>query len=226
MGEQTMSETSDVNARPNPRRRLLRAAGAIGVVAMLPLRWAWSAILARTPAQTEGPFYPLVRPANAGNDLVHMPGAEGTPAGELATVTGRLLDADGRPFAGALVEIWQANGHGRYNDERYASSRPLDPRFRGYGTCVTDADGAYRFATIRPVAYTGRAPHIHFKVAGTGFAPLTTQMYVAGAAENDRDFLLRSLPAAERARLVVPFERDGGSAWRGTFDIVVARRTA
>ena len=227
MNDSTRPTTNhESTARAIRRRDLLQTAAALGIAAMLPVRLAWSAMLARTPAQTEGPFYPLVRPANAGNDLVHVPGVDGAPAGELATVTGRLVDAEGRPFAGALVEIWQANGYGRYNDERDSSSRPLDPRFRGYGTCVTDADGAYRFATIRPVAYTGRAPHIHFKVAGPGLAPLTTQMYVAGAPENDRDFLLRSLSAAERARLVVPFERDAGSAWRGTFDIVVARRTA
>ena len=179
-------------------------------------------MLARTPAQMEGPFYPLVHAPDAGNDLVHVAGSEGLPAGELATVSGKLLDADGRPFAGALVEIWQANGHGRYNDDRDASSRPIDPRFKGYGTCVTDADGGYRFQTIKPVPYPGRAPHIHFKLQGAGFNPFITQMYVAGARENERDGLLRSLPASERSRLVVPMEKDAG-AWRGTFDIVLAR---
>ncbi|MEO8133791.1 MAG: protocatechuate 3,4-dioxygenase [Betaproteobacteria bacterium] len=204
---------------------IIASAGAASLAALMPSRWAWSATYARTPAQTAGPFYPLVRSSNAGNDLVHVPGAEGAPAGELATVAGRLLDADGRPFAGALVEIWQANGYGRYNDERDSSSRPMDPRFKGYGTCVTDGDGGYRFQTIKPVSYPGRAPHIHFRLQGAGFEPLITQMYVAGASENGRDGVLRSLSPEERARLIVQMDKDG-VAWRGTFDIVVARRAA
>lgn len=213
-----------MNRSMNRRNFLGATSGTLGLAALLP-SWAWSALLARTPAQTEGPFYPLVHSPDAGSDLVHVPGAEGLPAGELATVYGRLLDADGRPFAGALVEIWQANGYGRYNDDRDASSRPIDPRFRGYGTCATDADGGYRFQTIKPVPYPGRAPHIHFKLHGAGFSPFITQMYVAGAKENERDGLLRSLPASERSRLVVPMERDTG-AWRANFDIVLARNNA
>ena len=107
----------------------------------------------------------------------------------------------------------------------YGIFAPIDPRFKGYGTCLTDAEGVYSFRTIRPVAYTGRAPHIHFALAGKAVPRFVTQMYVDGAAEIGRDFLLRSLSAAERKALVVTLEKSSAQAWRGKFDIVVERRT-
>jgi protocatechuate 3,4-dioxygenase beta subunit len=142
----------------------------------------------------------------------------------MTTVTGKILDTGGRPLSGVLVEIWQANAHGRYHDSRDNSPAPIDPRFKGYGTCLTDAEGAYAFHTIRPVAYTGRAPHIHFALAGNAVPRFVTQMYVDGAPENGRDFLLRGLGAEERKRLIVTLDKAGDQAWRANFDIVVDRR--
>ena len=210
------------------RQLILGAAGAFALAA-IPASWrAFAAELMRTPRQTEGPFYPLQRPAGIDNDLVHVAGQSGVASGERATVGGKVLDAAGRPVQGALVEIWQANAHGRYNDPRDNSPQPIDPRFKGYGTCMTDAEGAYVFHTIRPVAYTGRAPHIHFAVAGPAVPRLVTQMYVDGAPENGRDFVLRGLDPAERRRVIVALDKVTGSpeaAWRANFDIVVDRRT-
>lgn len=210
------------------RRRnwIIGSASMIGLAALYPGRRVFGADYLRTPRQTEGPFYPLVRPNKIDNDLLHVPGQAGVAAGEIATVTGRVLDTDGRPFAGVLVEIWQANGYGRYNDTRDSSDKPIDQRFKGYGTCLTDQDGGYRFQTIRPVAYPGRAPHIHFAVSGTTVPRFVTQMYVAGAPENERDGLLRGLSRAERARLVVALEKTANNEWRGVFDIVLERRYA
>ena len=210
------------------RRQLILATAAAFGLAAIPASWrAWAAALLRTPPQTEGPFYPLERPSAIDNDLVHVAGRDGVAAGELATVSGRVLDVSGRPVQGVLVEIWQANAYGRYQDRRDSSPAPLDPRFKGYGTCLTDAEGAYAFHTIKPVPYTGRAPHIHFALQSAAVPRLVTQMYVDGAAENGRDFVLRGLSAAERRQVIVGFDKataDGQAAWNARFDIVVDRR--
>jgi protocatechuate 3,4-dioxygenase beta subunit len=100
-----------------------------------------------------------------------------------------------------------------------------DPAFQGFGTMVTGEDGFYQFRTIRPVSYANRAPHIHFKVRGTAFDELTTQMYVEGEPRNKRDFVLNTvLNPAERERLVVPLlpapQHEPG-ALGGRFDIVL-----
>ena len=212
-----------MNTETKRRQLILGTAAAFGLAA-IPASWrAWAAELLRTPRQTEGPFYPLNRPSAIDNDLVRVAGQSGVAAGELTTVTGKVLDTGGRPVSGALVEIWQANAYGRYQDPRDNSSQPLDPKFKGYGTCLTDAQGLYTFQTIKPVPYPGRAPHIHFAVAGKDVPRLVTQMYVDGAAENGRDFLLRNLSAAERRQLIVTLDKTG-DAWRGSFDIVVDRR--
>jgi protocatechuate 3,4-dioxygenase beta subunit len=122
--------------------------------------------------------------------------------------------------AGARVEIWQCNAFGRYHHPGDQSAAPLDPNFQGYGETVTDASGGYRFRTIKPVPYPGRAPHIHVRVTARGFAPIATQMYVAGEPQNDRDFLLQSVRDPEaRAKLVVPFTRAAdGAALNARFD--------
>ncbi|HEX6524846.1 MAG TPA: protocatechuate 3,4-dioxygenase subunit beta [Streptosporangiaceae bacterium] len=112
----------------------------------------------------------------------------GEPLGERITVSGRVLDSDGRPVAGQLVEIWQANAAGRYIHKRDQHPAPLDPNFTGTGRCLTDADGAYKFTTIRPGPYpwrnhrnAWRPAHIHFSLFGTSFTQrLVTQMYFPG----------------------------------------------
>jgi protocatechuate 3,4-dioxygenase beta subunit len=209
----------------NDRRNwIIGSASMIGLAALYPGRRVFGADYVLTPRQTEGPFYPLVRPKAIDNDLIHVPGQTGVAAGEITTVTGRVLDTGGRPFPGVLVEIWQVNGYGRYHDTRDTSDKPLDPRFKGYGTSLTDQDGAYRFLTIKPVAYPGRTPHIHFAVSGPSVPRFVTQMYVAGAPENERDGLLRGLSPAERARLVLVLEKTANNAWRVVFDIVLERR--
>ena len=97
----------------------------------------------------------------------------------------------GRPVEGARIEIWQANTHGRYAHPWDSSRRALDPNFQGYGTQVTDAQGRYRFKTIKPGAYDSRPPHIHVDIAG-GKRDLTTQIYFPGEPLNERDGIFRS----------------------------------
>jgi protocatechuate 3,4-dioxygenase beta subunit len=120
------------------------------------------------------------------NDLTRQHAGE--PLGQRIVVAGRLLDGDGRPIRGQLVEIWQANAAGRYVQKEDNWPAPLDPNFTGSGRCRTDDDGGYRFVSIRPGAYpwrnhhnAWRPAHIHFSVFGTAFVQrLVTQMYFPG----------------------------------------------
>jgi protocatechuate 3,4-dioxygenase beta subunit len=188
---------------------------------------------ARYAGQTEGPFYPtpeLLRDTDA--DLVRVISGAAQALGVVTHVTGRLLDAQGRPLPGHLVEIWQCDAHGHYLAEHgtswsnwFRKREAPDPRFQGYGRTMTGADGGYRFRTIRPVPYPGRTPHIHFKVGCCGRELLTTQMYVAGELGNERDGLYAALAPDERERVTValrpaPEIEDG--ALTGTFEIVLA----
>jgi protocatechuate 3,4-dioxygenase, beta subunit len=112
----------------------------------------------------------------------------GEPVGERIIVGGRVLDTDGKPLRNTLVEIWQANGAGRYAHGADRWPAPLDPNFSGAGRCTTDEQGRYRFTTIKPGAYpwgngqnVWRPAHIHFSLLGRAFAQrLVTQMYFAG----------------------------------------------
>ncbi|MGH3413789.1 MAG: protocatechuate 3,4-dioxygenase subunit beta [Marmoricola sp.] len=112
----------------------------------------------------------------------------GEPLGERIVVAGRLVDGDGRPVRNQLVEVWQANAAGRYIHKRDQHPAPLDPNFTGAGRTLTDADGNYRFLTIKPGPYpwknhqnAWRPAHIHFSLFGTDFTQrLVTQMYFPG----------------------------------------------
>jgi len=108
------------------------------------------------------------------NDLTRQ--HTGEPVGERITVSGRLLDRDGHPVRGQLVEIWQANSAGRYAHQREQHDAPLDPNFTGVGRTLTDDTGFYRFTTIQPGPYpwrqhlnAWRPAHIHFSLFGTAF---------------------------------------------------------
>ena len=202
------------------RRALLSAAGV--AASMLPSRAARAAAL--TPPQTEGPFYPTELPADTDSDLVRITGADAQALGQVTHIMGRVLDRQGRPLPGVLVEIWQCDANGRY---RHPGDRGggRDPGFQGFGRVLTDPGGGYRFRTIRPVAYPGRTPHIHVKVLHGRSELLTTQMYVAGEPLNARDGLYRRLDPGERERVTValrPAPEIEGGALAGTFEIVVA----
>jgi protocatechuate 3,4-dioxygenase beta subunit len=129
-------------------------------------------------------------------------------------------------MAGAQVEIWQCDANGRYLHPRDRGAKPRDTAFQGYGRTLCRADGSYSFRTIRPVAYPGRTPHIHFAVTPPGGGSLVTQMYVAGESLNERDGLYASLrDSRQRAALTVRLEPAHGveeGALAGTFDIVLA----
>ena len=205
------------------RRRFL--AGSLGFAASPFLPFAGLAQGARiaTPAQTAGPFYPSSFPADTDGDLVRLRGSEARAEGTVTHVAGRVFGFDGKPLPDALVEIWQCDNRGRYlHPGDRGGSR--DTAFQGYGRVRTGTDGAYHFRTIRPVAYPGRTPHIHFAVVAPGREPLVTQMYVAGEPLNARDGLYASLREAGQRAVTVRLSPANGiedGALAGTFDIVL-----
>jgi protocatechuate 3,4-dioxygenase, beta subunit len=207
------------------RRALSGSLTVLGVLAAAPLAKLYAQELHRTPPQTRGPFYPTDIPLDSDNDLVVVNGRAQIAKGQVSNVVGRVLDERGRPVRQAQVEIWQCDANGRYHHSRDNRDVPLDPSFQGYGRFTTGADGAYRFRTIKPVPYPGRAPHIHFTVGGPGIEPLTTQMYVAGAAENAGDWILNNIrDARARDSVIVKFEPYTGTPGEllAKFDIVLA----
>ncbi len=139
------------------------------------------------------------------NDLTKQHAGE--PIGERIVVSGRVLDANGRPVANTLVEVWQANAAGRYPHKRDQHNAPTDPNFTGAGRTQTDAEGRYRFVTIRPGEYpwrnhynAWRPAHIHFSLFGPAFSTrLVTQMYFPGDPLLEYDPMVTSIPD-ERAR--------------------------
>jgi protocatechuate 3,4-dioxygenase beta subunit len=135
--------------------------------------------------------------------------------GERIIVEGRVLDEDGRPVPHTMVEIWQANAAGRYNHERDSHDAPLDPDFKGIGRVFTDADGAYRFISVKPGSYpwgnhhnAWRPNHIHFSLFGPGYATrLITQMYFPGDPLLALDpVFLSTADEAARNRLIAKFD--------------------
>ncbi|MDO9502126.1 protocatechuate 3,4-dioxygenase subunit beta [Falsiroseomonas sp.] len=158
--------------------------------------------------------------------------------GQLIHVGGRVLDEDGRPVAGAIVELWQANAGGRYFHPIDQRDAPLDPNFIGNGRTRSDAEGRYGFFTIKPGAYPvpdsgrwWRPPHIHISVLGPGcLMRLVTQMYFPGDPLNAIDRILNSVPdAGARARCIAQFVAPEAvmGDWQGfTHDLVLRGRHA
>ncbi len=195
-----------------PRRLLARRQVAVALVAapalLLRAHARTPTVLSPTPSQTEGPFYPVELPRDADADLLRN-GSLHYTRGETAWVEGVVTDLSGQPVRGAQVEIWQCDVQGHYHHP--GDGGRADPAFQGFGRVPVDAQGRYRFRTIRPVAYGGRTPHIHLKVRLGPRELLTTQLYVEGDPHNERDFLWRNLSPQARAALTVPFRpAEGG----------------
>jgi protocatechuate 3,4-dioxygenase beta subunit len=165
-----------------------------------------------------------------------MVGHDNPAEGEVIRVTGRVLDDACRPVEGVLVDLWQADHHGRYRHPADPNPAQPDPNFQGWGQAVTDAEGRYAFRTIKPASYPlrflggkaddsagYRTPHIHFRVSRRGYAELTTQMYFAGEALNDADLVLKRVPEAERPKVVIAGRRPAdGEPPVFAFDIAIA----
>ncbi|HVL59096.1 MAG TPA: protocatechuate 3,4-dioxygenase subunit beta [Burkholderiaceae bacterium] len=191
---------------------------------LVPIRRALSTLTA--------PVYGHDEIGEADHDLTRNARRNGEPLGERIVVTGRVVDERGRPIRNTLVEIWQANAAGRYIHKVDQHDAPIDPNFLGAGRCLTDADGRYRFLTVKPGAYpwgnhpnAWRPNHIHFSLFGDSLASrLVTQMYFPGDPLLAHDPIFQGTPEAARDRLISRFALDvtePGFALGFVFDIVL-----
>ena len=193
-------------------------------------------ILPRTLSDTTGPAYGRDPIEELDNDLTSQ--HSGEALGERIIVTGRVLDGNGRPTRGSLIEIWQANAAGRYTHHLDRHPAPLDPNFSGAGRCLTDDEGRYRFVTIKPGAYpwknhhnAWRPAHIHLSHFGSSFrSRLITQMYFPGDPLFEQDPIFQSVrdPKAQR-RMISTFDLETTEpewALGYKFDIVLEGRDA
>lgn len=188
--------------------------------------------LAHTIAERSGPAFGADCVVEGDADLTRNGASGGEPLGERIIVTGRVLDQRGRPQPNTVVEIWQANAAGRYIHTRDRHDAPLDPNFFGAGRCVTDAQGVYRFRTIKPGAYpwgnhynAWRPQHIHLSLFGPAWASrLVTQMYFPGDPLLPLDPIFNAVPERARERLISRFDievTEPGIALGYVFDIVL-----
>ena len=194
------------------RRQILHASIAASGLAMLgsayaaraaeeTYKWTLSEV---TPSTVAGPFYPLLnKPADRDTDLTVIEGRPGRAKGQVLYLMGQVLNIKGSPVKDVEVEIWQTNAAGRYDHVSDPNQAPLDPNFQGYGVAVTDAEGRYRFKTVKPGAYPviqgwDRPPHIHFQLSGRADR-LVTQMWFPDDPLNGQDRLFNTLrPAAQQ----------------------------
>ncbi len=192
--------------------------------------------LPHTTSELAGPLYGHAPLGETDNDLTRQHADE--PIGERIIVAGRVLDEDGRPIPHTLLEVWQANAAGRYFHDRDNHPAPLDPNFTGAGRTLTDAQGNYRFVTIKPGAYpwrnhsnAWRPAHIHFSLFGPCFLTrLVTQMYFPNDPLMPFDPISQSVPDDRaRRRMVSRFDADLTEpewALGYRFDIVLRGRDA
>lgn len=207
------------------RREFLRSLTVAGTAFAAP--GAFAQELLRTPSQTQGPFYPDKLPLDTDNDLIIVNDALTPAVGEITWLSGRVLTPRGEPVRNALVEIWQVDRNGAYLHSGSSNGARRDGNFQGFGRFLTGSTGEYLFRTIKPVAYPGRAPHIHFKIKMRGRDLLTTQLYVKGDPRNAGDALLNSIQDPDmRAAVIVPFAPVPGSRageLAAQFEIVLGR---
>jgi protocatechuate 3,4-dioxygenase beta subunit len=190
---------------------------------------AFAEQLALTPQLTEGPFYPPRLPLDTDNDLVIVNNSITPAIGQIAHLGGRILDAGGSPIRNAVVEIWQCDANSVYLAQGDEPNR--DGNFQGYGRFLTGMSGEYYFRTIKPVPYAGRpAPHIHVKIRQGRAELLTTQIFIAGYANNVRDGIYvgisdpvdRELASAE----FKPLKDSKINECAARFDVVLGRTPA
>jgi protocatechuate 3,4-dioxygenase beta subunit len=210
-----------------PNRRLFL--GALGA-SLFTTRGLFAEQLFRTPALTEGPFYPDKLPLDQDNDLLIIKDGITPAVGEITHLTGRVLTESGSPVRDATVEIWQCDAHAVYlhTADSGPKAQQQDKHFQGFGRFTTDSTGGYRFRTIKPVPYPGRpAPHIHVKVKRGDRELLTTQFLIRGHEGNARDGVFAGVrDLIDRELVLVDFKKIPDSQlgeWAANFDIILGR---
>lgn len=156
-----------------------------------------------TTSQTVGPFFRI------GLDRLNCVDLAGPHVtGERVVLEGRVLDCDGVPVPDAIIEIWQANAHGKYDHPEDRQTKLIEPGFRGYGRGATDDEGRYCFRTIKPGPVPGpggtlQAPHLAVSVFMRGLLKrLVTRVYFPGDREQAQDPVLQLVNPERRATLI------------------------
>jgi protocatechuate 3,4-dioxygenase alpha subunit len=167
-----------------------------------------------TGNQTVGPYLHI------GLDwLITRDIAAANISGERVAIQGRLLDGDGMGVSDGLIEIWQANSHGKYAHPEDGQKKTLERGFRGFGRIPTDAKGAFRFTTIKPGRVPGpggkeQAPHLVVSVFMRGLLKhLATRIYFPEEPGNEHDPILELVPAARRSTLIARANNGGVMEW-------------
>jgi protocatechuate 3,4-dioxygenase alpha subunit len=166
-----------------------------------------------TTSQTVGPFFSIGMCRSIKQDL-----ADTDVSGERVSIMGRVLNGVGQPVPDAILEIWQANSHGKYAHPEDDQDKPLDANFSGYGRIPTNAEGNFRFTTIKPGQVPDpdgklQAPHIVVSVFARGLLRrLVTRIYFPGEAANDSDFALKLVEPARRETLIAKKLSGGAGA--------------
>lgn len=196
------------------RRKAIKlglASTALGFAGTTKITSAWArTMIIPTPAEVEGPFYPVTDQRDKDDDLTRIVGHANHARGQFVVIEGRVTDIQGIPVNQAVIELWQANASGRYNHPRDPNPAPHDPDFQGWAVIYSDRDGRYRFKTVKPGAYPAtktwvRPPHIHFKIAGKDCRTLTTQLYFPDEPLNETDLLLRSKSMEEQSAMTAKY---------------------
>lgn len=210
---------------PNYTRRQAIGRMVMGATA-LATSGAFAELLTATPTQTAGPFYPNHLPLDTDNDLIILNDSLTAAVGEITHLSGRILDVQGQPLRNALVEIWQVDNNAAYIHTADRNNEKRDTHFQGFGRFLTSSTGEYYFRTIKPVAYPGRTPHIHFAVKRPGHKEFTTQCYIKGEAKNETDGVFKGATRDPQYRSLletpfVPIPDSTAGELSATFDIIL-----
>jgi len=217
---------ASVGAGSASRRAFIRNVGLATAFFTVPGAFA-EHLMRKTASVEEGPFYPPKLPLDTDNDLIIVNDSITPAIGDIAHVSGRLLDGRGNPIRNATIEIWNTDHNGIYLADANSQAR-YDANFQGFGRFLTGSTGEYYFRTLKPVPYGGRtAPHIHFKVKMKGTPEWTTQLFMKGEAGNERDGIYRRIgDAGAKESVTVAFASLKGSAISevaARFDIVLGQ---
>lgn len=208
---------------PLSRRALLRSLLAVSGGIVTADLYAEALVL--TPPSSEGPYYPDHLPLDQDSDLTMILGGKAPAGGTVTELGGRLLNADGKPVADRVIELWQTDVNGCYlHSKGVQKGKERDPAFQGYGKIVTNEKGEYRFRTIKPGLYSGRTLHWHVAVNEGEKRLLTTQLFIAGVEQNDRDGILQRMGTPEQVLSVIREfkpKSPGSAELVGRWDVVL-----
>ena len=203
---------------PVDRRRFFKSMAIASAGFTLPGFLAEALTL--SPIVTQGPYYPLANniPLDKDNDLVQLNDNTSLAAGVITYVSGRILDSNGNPVKGALVELWHADREGDYLYSANATRNPAcDPNFAGFGQFLTGSTGEYKFRTIKAGLYNGRTRHYHWGVTLPGRTTRSTSQTfwnevaydLTGkvfATQNSNDMVFTGVTnAAQRASILLDY---------------------